>query len=245
MRILFILFILLSIHVVYSNEKLFQINIKNEGNTIADFIPNDWILIDSAIGNLNGDNLEDIALVIESKDSVISYLFNRQISEVITNEILVEKFKRRVLLILFKDSLTKKFNLVEQNYLIIPSHNNTIMKDPFKDILIKSNYLKIILENSSISDFDTNTSVYYFSYRYQTFVLIEVDKFNYNQFTFKIEINKFDCLNGRWGVSRGDIYSSSSLPLPIEWKKLETLVLKDFKIFGKPFTWLVAEGFYL
>ena len=48
----------------------------------GNFIPDRWTLLDSTSGDLNGDNRDDIAFVIESKDSLTTFTHQEQQGEV-------------------------------------------------------------------------------------------------------------------------------------------------------------------
>ena len=76
--------------------------INTEGQNIADFIPTSWSLLNTAKGDLNGDTYEDIAIVLQFKDS-ITIINNKQNGSdtVITQP--------RLLAILFWDNSEKNY----------------------------------------------------------------------------------------------------------------------------------------
>ena len=67
-QILTIIFILAVQFAFAQNFSYPKIN--SQGKDIESFIPSGWTLLDSAKGDLNNDKCEDVALVIQCKDSV-------------------------------------------------------------------------------------------------------------------------------------------------------------------------------
>ena len=65
------------------------------GNTLNDFAPKGWEIIDTAGGDLNKDNLEDAALILEYQDSVVE-------SERAIWRNTKQKTKPRILALVFK-----------------------------------------------------------------------------------------------------------------------------------------------
>src|SRR5688572_22036591 len=45
--------------------------IKSTGQNIADFIPTNWTVLDSVSGDLNKDELVDVAIILQRKDSIL------------------------------------------------------------------------------------------------------------------------------------------------------------------------------
>src|SRR5687768_5784191 len=69
MRQLLTIILLLNFGLAFGQDFSFP-RIDTYGKTIVDFIPQGWILLDSAAGDLNNDQFNDIAFVIQHKDSV-------------------------------------------------------------------------------------------------------------------------------------------------------------------------------
>jgi hypothetical protein len=178
--------------------------IKNKGQTISSFIPDRWTLLDSTSGDLNGDNRIDIAFVIESKDSLTTFTHQEQQGEVFVEVNKSEKYLRRILLIILKDSLADNFNLIEQNNTIILCHEDRTKVDPFEDIKIENRILKIFYVAKSIDNSNGSASTYSFRYQDGEFLLIEAERQLYSEFPPMLEVNKFDFINKKWSVSKGD-----------------------------------------
>jgi hypothetical protein len=67
-RLLFLSFIFISGNI--SGQSFSYPKILSEGKTVADFIPADWKIVDSAKDNRNHNQCKEYAFVIQYKDSV-------------------------------------------------------------------------------------------------------------------------------------------------------------------------------
>ena len=217
--------------------------IKNNGQILSSFIPDGWTLLDSTCGDLNGDNGVDVAFVIESKDSLTTFTHQEQQGEVFVEVNRSEKYLRRILLIIMKDSLADNFNLIEQNNTIIISHEDRTRIDPFEDIKIENHILKIFYTSKSIENFNSNSSTYSFRYQNGEFLLIEVDRQLWSEFPPCIEINKFDFVNMKWSVSKGDP-NKGQKPRTL-WKGLNNIETQTIRTFKRPYMWHVTEDIFL
>jgi hypothetical protein len=216
---------------VPSGINLFPPEIIKVGKTISRFVPYGWTIVDSTIGDLNGDHKLDIAFVIKSKDSIKTYSFNEFEGEERVNRIKEEKYPRNILIVAFCDSTKDCFNLIEQSYSMIPSINGLNTK-----IEIENNLLKI--EISSInSDYNySSISNYYFSYQNEQLLLT---KFNRNKLE-KIwtEYCVIDFIGKKMGLAKGKV--NVEKPDTI-WINIENIIPRTMKVF-KPFSWYIAEG---
>jgi hypothetical protein len=43
--------------------------IRSKGQSVADFVPVGWMILDSAYGDLNKDGIKDAAIIIQHRDS--------------------------------------------------------------------------------------------------------------------------------------------------------------------------------
>ena len=96
---------------------------------MTSFVPDGWTIVDSATGDLNGDHEMDIAFVIKSKDSLITFNPLEQQGEVFVVVNRSEKYPRRILLIAFKKPRNNNFTLIEQSNSIIFGQNTKIEID--------------------------------------------------------------------------------------------------------------------
>ncbi|RYE51312.1 MAG: hypothetical protein EOP48_18415 [Sphingobacteriales bacterium] len=133
-QLLFILLLIYSIHL--SAQDFAYPKIPLASQTLTGFIPKNWILKDSAAGDLNGDNCLDIALVIEYKDTIRE---RRPDGEVNTGS-------PRVLLVLFKDAKTGQYKLFLQNNTFIIRYGEGGM-DPeaYGEVSISKGILEVFI----------------------------------------------------------------------------------------------------
>ena len=107
--------------------------INNSGTNVKDFIPQGWRLKDSAKGDLNGDNIEDLALVIEYNDSV---------NETSKDSVILGS--PRILLVMFKNKETGIYNKVEENKVFVLRHGEGGMDpEPYGGISIMKRVLQV------------------------------------------------------------------------------------------------------
>ena len=215
--------------------------IQKKGKTIKSFIPDQWKLIDSTSGDMNEDHKMDIAFVIESRDSLITFTHTSQLGEEIVVVDRKEKYPRRILAILFKDSLTDTFKLIEQSNTVILNHEDIQMNDPFQEIKIEKGLLRISYDDRVTNHINDNVYQYFFTYQGGTFLLTNVywDIMN----SSLQNTHSFDFVNKKWIRTEGIINSGQEhKKVYIDLYNVEIQTLKSFK---RPFRWFVKEGFYL
>src|SRR5687767_10601911 len=69
MRYTLIFILAILFNVSYGQAFLYPV-MKSNGQSIVDFIPVGWTVLDSAYGDLNNDGLKDVAVILQHKDSV-------------------------------------------------------------------------------------------------------------------------------------------------------------------------------
>jgi|GEM_PF-2156193 len=99
-----------------------KVKINTSGKTLDDFIPKNWKLIDKAEGDLNKDNLEDIAAVIEYTGDNIS------------NENADLFGQPRVLFIVFQNNDGTYKLSIQSSEVILRSDMGGVYGDPFEGI---------------------------------------------------------------------------------------------------------------
>jgi hypothetical protein len=182
-----------------SNDLFSYPEIIREGLTITDFVPDKWTILDSTYGDLNGDKTMDIAIVLQSEDSLKTIGFTEFSGELRVNQHWMINYKRRILLILFKDSLTNKYSLIEQNKTIISCQQESTLEDPFKKIKIENGYLDM---RHIVQVPFGNSYQYFFKYRNGEFILERVyeNKENFNM----RDTHNFDYEAKSWSKIRYD-----------------------------------------
>jgi hypothetical protein len=110
--------------------------VKKQGLTVDEFVPKHWKILQKVTGDLNSDNYDDAALVIQEVNPK-NVLINDGlgIDTLDTNP--------RMLLILFKDTVLNQFKLQEISKTFILNHYSPTMDDPFYGINISKGILEI------------------------------------------------------------------------------------------------------
>lgn len=204
--------------------------------SINSFAPDGWVVLDSTLGDLNGDNINDAAIVlhrldstmvIEEQDSLITY--------------------PRILLIAFRTKEGQFYKVVQSNKFIINrkrvlglSFNSTA---PYEGIFINKGILRIDFHLFFLSGswYMTNSS-YKFRYQDNEFKLIGADYLSFHRATHDSEEYSFNFLTKKYTVTK---MIADEQTTPTEWHKLKVDALKTFDTFEEPFTWEVIENLYL
>ncbi len=235
MRHLITIVCILKLGLVFGQQSNFFAfpEIIKEGQTITDFVPDRWEILDSTVGDLNNDNRMDMAIVLQSKDSLETLYFFEYAGEMKVNECINKRYKRRILFILFKDSLTDTFDLIEQSNTIILCHENSKSEDPFKEIKIDNNLLKILYGHYSIN----NSYQYFFKYKNGEFILARaywhLGASNVRQ-THNFDFETKIWLKTVSDLKTGIIYEEGS-------KDLNNIPIQTLKTFERPFSLLLGE----
>jgi len=134
----FIIFFSLTLFAPIAFGQTFQYPaFQKSSKAVDDFIPSNWFLKDSSTGDLNGDDIRDLALVIEYKDTINENRPNNS----------VNNGSPRILLILFKNPESGDFDLVLQNNTFIIRYNEGGM-DPeaYGEITITNKVLEVAFD---------------------------------------------------------------------------------------------------
>ena len=221
MRILFIIVLSINVCTVIGQPFSFPI-VKQNGKTITDFIPSNWFLKDSCAGDLNNDNISDIAFVIEFKDTIEE---TRPDSSTNTGS-------PRILLVCFKNNQTGCFDLFVQNNTFIYRHGEGGM-DP-------EPYYKIDISNKVLTIYYTfirGHADYKFRYQNNDFFLIgaesggaDRDQLDFWDFNFMTKKAKH-----KWGGMSDEKLNTKWIILPIKnLKRLREMLI--------PFYWEILPN---
>lgn len=211
--------------------------IAKSGEKVSDFLPPHWQIMGQAKGDLNGDKIDDLALVIkgnearfkQKNDGLGSDLFD-------TNP--------RMLLILFKDSNADAYNLVEKSNKIIPIPDSPTMEEPFEKVSIKNGMLQLDFSvfYSAGSWTSSNTS-YKFRWQNKTFVLIGADSGETQRNTGETNAYSYNFLTGKMSIAKGN--SSNDKSQSTQWKRIPSHALKTLSSFKQLYEWEAAPGQFL
>ena len=219
------LFFILSLFLIFSLYA-FAENFPQKAKSINDFVPKGWkILKDEngsnfiAKGDLNKDNLEDVAIIIEKNDKK-----NIKKNESLGPDEL--NLNPRILLVLFKEK-DDSYSLVAKNDKgFIKSEgneDNPALMDTLSDISIKKNVLKITFNYfMSAGSWATSTEVYIFRFQNNIFELIGYESNSYMRNTGeeeKISINF--STNKVKSTTGGNMFEEKENKPKHEWKNVE------------------------
>jgi hypothetical protein len=193
------------------------------GKTLHDFYPPGWILLDSAMGDLNNDRLTDAVLILQYMDSVTLQKDGEMINT-----------QPRIMLILFKGS-DGGFTLKERTNSFILSHDHPNMDDPYQDIQIEKGVIKIQFKLFySAGGWKSTSGLYKFRWNSNDFSLIgaELKTVNRNNLDYTYRSYNFLTRKGVFTSGNEDQGTKKTLVTPLEVTSLQTL-----KTFQKPFSW--------
>ena len=154
-------YIISSILFLFGNISLcqqFYYPVCNKSSAVADeLIPENWNFKNSATGDLNGDNVPDLAMIIEYKDTI----------QEVRPDSSVNEGSPRILLLYFKNPKSGNYELALQNNTFIVRYNEGGMDpEPHCDLSITHKVLDVSF------DFLRSPVEYKFRYQQNDFYLI-------------------------------------------------------------------------
>lgn len=208
-------------------------DIKATGQSVLDFVPTGWTVLDSAYGDLNKDGIKDAAIVIQHRDSIS--LVNSLEDTVLTQP--------RILLILLKNAAKNKFTLIEQSNSFILKHDNSIMDDPYQGITIDKGILKIDFHLFyNMGSWYSTSSTYKFRFDGKTFLLIGADLSTIHRATLDYEDYSYNFLTKKKSYTKGNEQSGTK---KTTLKTFALTSLKTFKTFKEPYSWEIETDINL
>ena len=204
------------------------------GKSINDFVPKDWETVGKAQGDLNGDKLEDCALVIKAN---LSKFLNKHdglgSNPFDTNP--------RILVILFKDK--DGYKIAKQSNTFIVAPDSPTQLEPFQEVRIKNGILELSFELfSSAGSWSMTSSSYRFKFLNGEFVLIGADKTDSMRNSGEMTSRSYNFLTSRLKVSTGNFSSDRQ---KIRWRTYKLRKLKTLDTFKAPFSWKIEPDYYL
>jgi len=209
-------------------------NLPKSGESINDFVPKDWETVGKAQGDLNGDKIEDCALVIKAN---LSKFLNKHdglgSNPFDTNP--------RILVILFKDK--DGYRIAKQSNTFIVTPDSPTQEEPFQDVSIKKGVLELSFQLfSSAGSWSTTSSSYRFKFLNGEFVLIGADKTDSMRNSGEMKSRSYNFLTSRLKVSTGNFSSDRE---KVRWKTYKLKKLKTLDTFKAPFSWKIEADYYL
>ena len=194
-RLLFILSVFLICSLFALGE-----NFPDKAKNVNEFVPTGWKTIFSTKGDLNGDKLEDIAIVIEKTDK----------ANIVKNENLGSEYLNlnpRILLVLFKQKNGSYILAGKNDKDFIKSagdKENPALMDTLDSISIKNNILKIKFNYFlSAGSWSVTQNTFTFRFQNKKFELIGFDNNSYmrnsgnqEEFSINFSTNKVKITTG-------------------------------------------------
>ena len=209
-------------------------NLPKSGKSINDFVPKDWETVGKAQGDLNGDKLEDCALVIKAN---LSKFLNKNdglgSNPFDTNP--------RILVILFKEQ--DGYRIAKQSNTFIVAPDSPTQEEPFQAVSIKKGVLELSFQLfSSAGSWAMTSSSYRFKLLNGEFVLVGADKTDSMRNSGEMESRSYNFLTSRLKVSTGKVSSDRE---KVRWRTYRLKKLKTLDTFKAPFSWKIESDYYL
>lgn len=209
-----------------------------QGTRLEALIPQNWKIIDTAYGDLNHDEAEDLALVVEYYLPITE---NRAYGDNET-ELIKEFQKPRVLVIYFKNKQNGNYVFaVQNNHFILRENEGGSLGDPFKKITITNQNLKLSFEGGSIWRWKLN---YEFKYQNKEWDLISADNIYYHNDSGEMTEKRYNFIDRKVYFIFGNIFNRNAGNNQTE-EILYFSNLKTFSTFKKPWTWEIIKDNFL
>ncbi len=209
-----------------------------QGNDIADLAPKNWKIIDTAFGDLNNDELSDLAFVIEYHLPISE---NRAYGDNDTE--LIKEFQQpRVLAIYFKDKRSGKYTFaLQNNNFILRDKEGGGMGDPLRSIEIDNQNLKLAFEGGNSWRWKLD---YEFKFQHKEWNLIAAKNVYYHSASGEMTEKKYDFINRKVQIASGNIFNRSAGNHKTE-EILYFSSLRTMNTFKKPWTWEITKDNFL
>lgn len=208
-------------------------SLNKSGQRIGDFVPRGWTILDSSIGDLNTDYIDDAVIILQHKDSVT----------LINSDGDTTQTQPRILLILFKNTVSNRFELTEQSNSFVLKHDKSTMDDPYREITIDNGVLSITFNLFyNLGSWYVTTATYKFRYQRGHFTLIGADNFSFHRATHDYEKYSYNFITKKRSLTKGNDNTGKE---KTTWGKVNIEELKTLKTFIEPFTWEVEKDIYL
>ena len=188
------------------------------------FVPQGWFIETKAAGDLNGDGLEDFALVLRDKDP----------KNLLTGGMYGETpfdTNPRLLAVVFADTAGGAYRLGLENHSLIPRPDNPSQEDPLSEsggVSIDHGSLKVGLYLfMSAGGWDMGVTSYRFRYEKDDFRLIGYDNYNVNRGSGRINDVSINLLTGKVVIKVGSISDDKDKTTVSTLKKNPVLRIGD------------------
>jgi hypothetical protein len=184
-----------------------------QAQTKAGLVPKEWTVETESRGDLNGDGVPDLMLVLHmTHPGNVIKNDGLGTSEIDTNP--------RMLVVAFVDKATKKYSLALANHTLIPRETNPLMDDPLTDAAIVKGTVQVSLGfwMSAGSWFTSQTKL---TFRYQEgcFKLIGYDSTGTKRNTGEMSTVSINYLTKKAKITKGNVENDRT---NVSWKTIRT-----------------------
>ncbi|MEJ2882037.1 hypothetical protein [Pedobacter sp. GR22-6] len=207
-----------------------------QGKTIKSLAPTQWKAVDSVYGDLNNDQVEDLAVIFEFYAAVKE---NRAYGDN-TTELITEIQRPRILAIYFKSG--KSYRLATQNnHFILRSEEGGSMGDPLRPMSIRDNKLNIGFEGGGNWRWKLN---YSFRYQGSDWLLTNANNYAYHTASGEMNDKQYDFVKGTRKMISGKTGSGDTDQIASE-RAFPLKKMRSLSNFKKPWTWEIGPDEYL
>ncbi|HKV12347.1 MAG TPA: hypothetical protein VJ725_29650 [Thermoanaerobaculia bacterium] len=179
----------------------------------AGFVPKRWVVEKEGRGDLNGDGVPDLMLLLHMTDPK-NVMENDGLGpdQLDTNP--------RMLVVAFADKAASKYSLALSNHTLIPRHTIPVMDDPLEGVAIVKGTLQVSL-TSFMSAGSWYTSQTKFTFRYQDgcFKLIGYDSMEAKRNTGEMSTVSINYLTRKMKTAKGNLGTDKE---EVSWKTIRT-----------------------
>ena len=230
--------LMLFVQVGFAQKTFLFPKVKPTGSSVEQLTPNNWTVIETTTGDLNGDGSDDVAVIYESDkitDEARTYGDNN-------SEIIKETQKPRILAIYFKDKVTGSYRLsIQNNDFILRSEEGGKLGDPLNQIGIKDQQLYLRFQGGAEWRWEMG---YTFKFENKDWFLTSAINLYFNQNTGDMTERVYDFKTRELFTTVGNLHRRDVA----NRKTSEVLYfsqLRTFKTFKKPWAWEIMPNVYL
>jgi hypothetical protein len=206
-------------------------NLDTSGKSISELIPDEWTVLSSTIGYLNGDGIDDMAFALKNND-LTNY-------EPIRNGTDSIDMNPRVLAIYFKNADGTYKKQLQSNHFILLKDSPT-MDEPFDGLTIESNGVLRIDFHFWFSAGSWYMSNHQHKFRYQNnqFELIGYESSSTHRGTMKTTEHSINFSTNKMKITETVFNEETEEEkTTFQWKNIELERLKTVTSLKKPFEW--------
>jgi hypothetical protein len=212
--------------------------LKQHVGTINDLAPKGWSILDSANGDLNGDNVDDLAVVMQRVDST---------TLIITDQGYVDTVRAqpRMLAILIATLPKGGYELNDQSDSFILEHSDPITAEPLVTLEIDSGILRIGFSIwQSMGSWWVEYVDYGFAMREGQLRLINAETGSFNRATHESTDYHFDLENGKYTMVKNSDLEADGL-MSSETGDLPSLHAMTLRSLRRPWNWEIMPDVFL